>query len=72
MFLEFRDINPALWNAEESSAVKEVSLSLNLNLDDLGNSHNSYRRLHEKPHATQQLTAVLNHIRLNQECCLSD
>lgn len=35
-------------------------------------SHNNYRCLLEKPHATQQLTAVLNHIRLNQECCLSD
>lgn len=35
-------------------------------------SHHNCQCLHEKPHATRQLTAALNHIWLTLECCLSD
>lgn len=65
----------SLWNAEESwdsQRLKKSVLSFNILLIWARPSHNNYQCLHEKPHATQQLTAILNQIWLQLECCLSD
>lgn len=68
----------SLWNAEESSDSqcgyrRRSSFEYKLLLIWARPCHNNYQCLREKPDATQQLTAILNHaIGLKLECCLSD